>query len=209
MYLMSKYVRENTDIKVILSGEGADELFGGYLYFHYAPSHDDFQAETVRLLGSVNMHDIRRADRCTSAHGLELRVPFFDQALIKYVQNINPRMKIPSDVMEKRILRQAFDGWIPTEVLWRQKNGMSDAVGYSWVDTIRTHCETVDTPDVEYVNNPPISKEEAYYRAIYHSMFGEHDTLSSVWRPKWTTQTDPSAARLDIFNRTPTSAQAS
>jgi asparagine synthase (glutamine-hydrolysing) len=201
MYIMSKYVRENTDIKVILSGEGADELFGGYLYFHYAPSHMEFQNETMKLLDRVHMHDIRRADRCTSAHGLELRVPFFDQALINYVKHVNPRLKVPSGDMEKRILRQAFSGWIPDEVLWRQKNGMSDAVGYSWVDAVRAHCKDLNLPNVCYDHNQPTSSEELYYRKVYHELFGKHDTLKKIWRPKWTNQLDPSAAQLDVFKQ--------
>lgn len=207
MFLMSKYVSENTDIKVILSGEGADELFGGYLYFHYAKTPGDFQDETRNLLKNVHMHDVRRADRCTAAHGLELRVPFFDQALMKYVSSINPRLKMPSGKMEKAILRSSFEGWLPDDILWRQKNGMSDAVGYSWVDAMRMICDKLELPDTLYLRNPPTSKEELFYRHIYCQMFGKHDTLEHVWRPKWTNQTDPSAAKLDVFKRDPEPSQ--
>lgn len=205
MYLLSKYVKENTDIKVLMSGEGADELFGGYLYMHYAPSAKDFDNETRRLVQWVHKHDVLRADRCVSAHGLELRVPFFDRALVSYVEQIDPRAKMTR--LEKMMLRRAFHGMLPDSVLYRQKNGMSDAVGYSWVNSIRAMSNTLVDDDEynalqdKYVKNCPANKEEAFYRRLYEQQFGNTDTLTHVWRPRWTDQLDPSATLLDIHKR--------
>ena len=210
MYLLSKYVAQNTDIKVLLSGEGADELFGGYLYLHNAPDDSSFQNECIELLNNVHMFDVLRADRCTAAHGLELRVPFFDKALLQYVLYMNPCWKMPSGDIEKWPLRRAFSSgnWIPDDILYRQKNGMSDAVGYNWVQSVKKYAKgVISEREVEvgkevYCNNSPLTEEELLYRRMYMECFGKIDNLTRIWRPKWSGgQIDPSAALLDVFKK--------
>ena len=196
MYLLSKYIAENTNVRVILSGEGADELFGGYLYFHSAPDIDSFTKETNRLLRDVHLFDVLRADRCTSAHGLELRVPFFDPDFIEYVMDgFSSQMKMPTGLMiEKDILRSAFYSYLPEEIIRRQKNGMSDAVGYSWVDGIKEHAKTKGL-NVFY-DNP----EEKLYKDLFFLHDYPSDLVLYKWMPRWTNATDPSARYLDEFN---------
>jgi asparagine synthase (glutamine-hydrolysing) len=191
MYLLSKYISENTDIKVVLSGEGSDELFGGYLYFHNAPNKKEFSAETKRLLLDVHMFDVLRADRCTAAHGLELRVPFFDPNFIEYVMGgFDPIYKI--DAVEKQVLRDAFIQYLPLEIINRQKNGMSDAVGYNWVDGIKQYCASK-------VFGP--NTETGLYRKIFRKYFGNNMHLTPyMWMPKWSNVDDPSARHLSMFN---------
>lgn len=202
MFLLSDYIAHNSDQRVILSGEGADELFGGYLYFHHAPSHDAFQDETVRLLKNIHQFDGLRADRCTAAHGLELRVPFLDLALVDYViEHVPPEMKSPgaNGGIEKRVLREAFAHMLPKVIVDRQKNGMSDAVGYSWVDHLRA-VAAPKCPDTVYAVNPPLTDEERWYREIYHEFYEDSDCAhSTIWRPQWVTETDPSARKLNVF----------
>lgn len=185
MYLLSKYIKENTDIRVVLSGEGSDELFGGYLYFHGAPTTDKFGLETNRLVRDVHMFDVLRADRTTAAHGLEVRVPFFDRDVIDYVMDgFATELKRPREGYEKFLLRKAFEDMLPREIAWRQKNGMSDAVGYSWADALRKYGENK-------------------YQSIFRDLFGsDMDHLVSYkWMPKWFSTNDPSGAVLPVFQK--------
>lgn len=203
MYALSEYISTHTEHKVILSGEGADELFGGYLYFHNAPNDDEFHKETIRLCQDVHMYDVLRADRCTAAHGLELRVPFFDKAFVEYVISLHPSLKTPNSKtnkgLEKMILREAFHDYLPDNVLYRQKNGMSDAVGYNWVDYVRDHCPKKKARHFDV--NQPMSSEELYYRELFEYMYGPVNltSIKHVWRPRWSNESDPSARKLAQF----------
>jgi len=207
MWLLCKHISENTDYKVILSGEGSDELFGGYLYFHSAPGQQEFFNENMRRLKLLHQFDVLRADRCAAAHGLELRVPFLDKEFIECAMSkIDQRVKCKKGVIEKWVLRKAFKGYLPEETIWRQKDAFSDAVGYSWIEELKEHAEYSIT-DEEFKDiktkasdiNKPLSKEEALYRKIFWELFGtDNDHLvSEIWRPRWTTETnDPSAKYL-------------
>lgn len=204
MYLIAKYIRENTDIKVIFSGEGADELFGGYLYFHNAPSPKEFQNETVRLLKELYRYDVLRADRTTAVWGLELRVPFLDADLLQYVTGIDPQHKMPSEHgIEKAIIRHAFDGYLPESVLYRQKEAFSDGVGYSSVHALKEYAISCDEEVASVLENfaQPVTPEaRMYYRIFcdyYNTQYGLY--TEKYWMPRWFEDvTDPSATVLNV-----------
>ena len=203
MWLLCKYIKENTGCRYIFSGEGSDEILGGYLYFHNAPDVVAFASENMRRLRLIHQFDGLRADRCAGAHGLDLIVPFLDKKFIDICMRVNQNEKINS--IEKYMLRKAFEGYLPDEVLWRQKDGMSDAVGTGWVGSLKEFAEEQidDTTfreirDKAWGHNTPLTKEEALYRKIFWDMYGRDNDhlISEIWRPKWTNVTDPSARLL-------------
>ena len=205
MYFMSKKITD-LGIKMVLSGEGADEIFGGYLYFRNAPSSEDFQKETIERVQKLFTADLLRADKSTMAHGLEARVPFLDKEFLELAIKIKPEEKQPKTYkgIEKYILRKAFDTkeqpYLPDEVLWRQKEQFSDGVGYNWIDQLIEYC-TTQVSDVEFAKakdlfpyNTPTSKEAFYYRTIFHKHFPQESAAQTVrkWIPKWQENQDPS-----------------
>ena len=163
----------------------------------------EFHDESLRLIKKSHQFDVLRADRCAAGNGLELRVPFFDKAFINEVARIHPSLK--RTTTEKQILRDAFKDDLPSEIYNRQKNGMSDAVGYSWIDAVREYANAVISNEEfenmvgRYTHNTPLTKEEYLYRKLYHGLFGDVDACGSIWRPKWTDNTDPSARCLKQF----------
>lgn len=202
MWLLCKYIKENTDCRYIFSGEGSDEILGGYIYFHNAPGVEEFAFENMRRLQLIHQFDGLRADRCAGAHGLDLIVPFLDQNFINACMEMNQNLKMTK--IEKHVLREAFKGYLPDEILWRQKDGMSDAVGTAWVNALREHADaTVSDTTFRIVrrmckHNIPLTKEEVYYRELFWIDYQQRNDhlISEIWRPKWTNITDPSARLL-------------
>ena len=177
MYLMARAIK-SLGIKMVLSGEGADELFGGYLYFHKAPSPKDFHEETVRKLNKLHQYDCLRANKSLAAWGIEGRVPFLDKDFIDIAMRMNPKDKmITGERMEKWVIRKAFEKYLPKSVTWRQKEQFSDGVGYSWIDKLKEITEEkVTDQQMKKVNkyfsiNPPQNKEEFFYRSIFEKHF--------------------------------------
>ncbi|WP_421712287.1 asparagine synthase B [Alteromonas abrolhosensis] len=188
MYLMTRKIKA-MGIKMVLSGEGSDEIFGGYLYFHKAPNAKEFHEETVRKLDRLHMFDCARANKATSAWGVEARVPFLDKNFIDVAMRLNPQDKMCLDgKMEKWILRKAFDNGetLPAEVLWRQKEQFGDGVGYSWIDSIREFVDNevtdqqLATAEFRFPVNTPDTKEGYYYRTIFESYFPQESAARCV-----------------------------
>ncbi len=177
MYLLARYIK-SMGVKMVLSGEGADEIFGGYLYFHKAPNAREFHEETVRKLGKLHLYDCLRANKSLAAWGVEGRVPFLDKEFLDVAMRLNPRDKMACNgKIEKHILREAFQDYLPKEIAWRQKEQFSDGVGYSWIDSLKAIAnEKVSDEQMENVQyrfpiNPPMTKEEYVYRSIYSELF--------------------------------------
>ena len=186
MYLLARVIK-SMGIKMVLSGEGADEIFGGYLYFHKAPTAKDFHDETVRKLGKLYMYDCLRANKSLSAWGVEGRVPFLDKEFLDVAMRTNPEAKMcPGTTIEKRIVREAFADMLPEEVAWRQKEQFSDGVGYSWIDTLKKITSEQVTDEQmahaaeRFPINPPLNKEEYYYRSIFAEHFPSDSAARSV-----------------------------
>lgn len=198
MYLLARVIK-SMGIKMVLSGEGADEIFGGYLYFHKAPSAEEFHKETVRKLSKLHLYDCLRANKSLSAWGVEGRVPFLDKEFLDVAMRTNPKAKMcsvlnasqsgetdPKASIEKRIVREAFEDMLPEEVAWRQKEQFSDGVGYSWIDTLKKITSEAVTDEQmahaaeRFPINTPLCKEEYYYRSIFEEHFPSESAARSV-----------------------------
>ena len=186
MYLLARVIK-SMGIKMVLSGEGADEIFGGYLYFHKAPTAKAFHEETVRKLSKLYLYDCLRANKSLSAWGVEGRVPFLDKDFLDVAMRLNPTVKMCSgNTIEKRIVREAFSSLLPQSIVWRQKEQFSDGVGYSWIDTLKNITSSAVTDkemaDAEkrFPINPPQNKEEYYYRSIFEEHFPSQSAARSV-----------------------------
>ena len=222
MYLMARAIK-SLGIKMVLSGEGADELFGGYLYFHKAPSAEELHNETVRKLNKLHQYDCLRANKALAAWGIEGRVPFLDKEFIEVAMNINPEDKmINKDRIEKWVIRKAFEDYLPDEVLWRQKEQFSDGVGYSWIDSLKDLVskeitdKQMESASKKYPINPPQNKEEYYYRGIFEEHFPSDAAAKSVpsvpsvacsspealkWDESFKNQNDPSGRAISNVHK--------
>jgi len=222
MYLLARVIK-SMGIKMVLSGEGADEIFGGYLYFHKAPSARAFHEETVRKLGKLHWYDCLRANKSLAAWGVEGRVPFLDRDFLDIAMRLNPKAKMcPGDVMEKKVLRQAFADMLPEEIVWRQKEQFSDGVGYSWIDTLKKiTAEQVSDEQMAHAAerfpiHTPLCKEEYFYRSIFEEHFPSRSAALSVnqeasvacstsvaleWDAAWKQMNDPSGRAVAGVHR--------
>ena len=214
-YLVGKYIRENTDIKVVFNGDGSDEVGGGYLYFYAAPTNEAFESECERLLNEIHLFDVLRSDRSMAAHGLEARTPFLDKAVVATWLSIDTAFRRPKHAspegrglqMEKQILREAFenDGLLPFDVLWRKKEAFSDGVSAttdSWYARCAAHAASLGlaaAASTTATHNPPRTAEAAWYRRLFEEAYGPRAAcvIPHMWMPRWVPgATDPSARTL-------------
>ena len=222
MYLMARKIK-SMGIKMVLSGEGADEVFGGYLYFHMAPNKEEFHNETVRKLQKLSKYDCLRANKSMAAWGIETRVPFLGKEFLEYAMNFDPLDKMCSgDKEEKYVLRKAFEGLIPDEVLWRQKEQFSDGVGYDWIDSLKENAEEKISDDMLKNSNrkfpiqTPTTKEGYYYRLIFEEIFSSNEASLTVeagpsiacsspvafrWSKEFEKMDDPSGRSVGIHKK--------
>jgi asparagine synthase (glutamine-hydrolysing) len=186
MYLLSRVIK-SMGVKMVLSGEGADEIFGGYLYFHKAPNARAFHEETVRKLSKLHLYDCLRANKSLAAWGVEGRVPFLDKEFMDVAMRLNPEEKMAKNGrMEKWVVRKAFEDYLPASVAWRQKEQFSDGVGYNWIDSLKLMVaekvtdEMMNTAKFRFPINTPMSKEEYFYRSIFTEHFPSDSAASCV-----------------------------
>jgi asparagine synthase (glutamine-hydrolysing) len=211
MYLVCKYIKEKTNIKVLLSGEVSDELFG-YKYTDFAPTPEEFQKEAAKRIHELYIYDVLRADRCIAAHSLEARVPFSDQDFVQFVMAIDPKLKMNTTGIGKFLLREAFkeDKLLPDHILWREKAAFSDAVGHSMVDELKAFSEKkyteedVKNASKKYPYKTPFTKESLMYREIFEEFYpGRAELIKDFWMPNQTWEnckvTDPSARALPNY----------
>ena len=211
MFLLSRKIKA-MGVKMVLSGEGSDEIFGGYLYFHAAPDKEAFHAETIRRIKNLHLSDCLRANKSTAAWGVEARVPFLDKDFLEIAMDVDPKEKlITKDRIEKFMLRKAFDTkhepntkpYLPDKILWRQKEQFSDGVGYGWIDALKDNAELHVTdemmmkPKAAWGDDVPDSKEAYWYRTMFDELFPQYCASTVMrWTPTWSKQTDPSGRHV-------------
>lgn len=211
MYLISRYIKQNTDTTVVFSGEGADELAQGYIYFRDAPDSKTAHEESMRLLSDIYLYDGLRADRTMAAHSLELRAPFLDLQFTNYYLSIDPELRQPKNGVEKFLIRKAFDGMdlLPDKILWRHKEAFSDGVASVKKSLFTILQEIIDKrmkddilENCGYDHCSPITKESLYYREVFEKAFpGQAKSfMPYFWMPKWTNVKDPSARFISHYN---------
>lgn len=214
MVLMCEYIKQNTDITVIYSGEGSDEASGSYMYFHNAPNDNEFHKETIRLIKDLQYFDVLRCDKSIASAGLEVRVPFLDKKFLDYYMTIEPKFKRPIKGIEKYLLRDSFEGTglLPKEVLWRTKEAFSDGCSTnkrSWYSILQEHINNkfsdlnLTYNKILYPTNTPKTKEALYYRNIFNKYYTNEDkTIPYYWLPKWSGNiNEPSARVLTAYKK--------